>query len=135
MTSSQSITLAAVFSVGLVFGPGASADPVSDGCAALVSARSALYSMLSARDKSAQEELKAQIQQASVRLDSVLAAMTGADVKKAAEFKTVWDQFKATRDKEIIPAMEQGNFADAKRIADSIQLDRLSKMWSIMSCR
>ena len=135
MTNSERIALAAALGVGLVFGPAASADSVSDSCAALVSARSALYSMLSARDKLAQDELKAQIEQASARLDSVLAEMTGADAKKAAEFKTVWDQFKAARDKEIIPAIEQGNFADAKRIVDGVQLDRLSKMWSIMSCR
>jgi len=61
--------------------------------------------------------------------------MTGAGAKKATEFKIVWDQFKATRDKEIIPAIEEGNFADAKRVADNVQLDRLSKMWSIISCR
>jgi len=61
--------------------------------------------------------------------------MNGTDANKATEFKTVWDQFKATRDKEIIPAIHQGNIADAKKIADGIQLDRLSRMWSIMACR
>ena len=61
--------------------------------------------------------------------------MTGADTKAAADFKAVWDQFKATRDEEIIPAIYKGNADDAKKIADGIQLKRLSKMWSIMSCK
>ena len=60
--------------------------------------------------------------------------MTGADAKVAADFKAVWDQFKATRENEIIPAIYKGNASDAKKIADGIQADRLSKMWDIMSC-
>jgi hypothetical protein len=55
MTNGQSIALVTVFNLGLVFGPGALADSVSDGCAALVIVRSVLYSMFSARDKSAQD--------------------------------------------------------------------------------
>ena len=62
------------------------------------------------------------------------AGMTGADARTAAEFKTVWDQFKATRDNEILPAIYRGDAADAKKIADGIQLERLSRMWRIMSC-
>ena len=61
--------------------------------------------------------------------------MTNADAKMAADFKAVWDQFKATREKEIIPAIYAGNAAEAKKISDGIQYERLSKMWSIMSCR
>jgi len=52
----------------------------------------------------------------------------------AADFKAVWDQFKATRDNEIVPAIYNGNLNDAKKIADGIQFQRLSRMWSIMSC-
>jgi hypothetical protein len=44
--------------------------------------------------------LYAKVQAAITKLDSVLAGMTGADAKVAAEFKVVWDQFKATRDNE-----------------------------------
>jgi hypothetical protein len=75
------------------------------------------------------------VQAASTKLDSVLASMTGADAKMAADFKAVWDQFKATRDQEIIPAIYRGNADDAKKIADGIQAERLSKMWGIMSCK
>jgi hypothetical protein len=135
MTNSQSIAVTMVFGLGLAFVPAAWADPASDACAALVDARSALYSMLNAKDKSAQDALNAKVQATSTTLDSVLAGMTGTHAKVAADFKAVWDQFKATREKEIIPAIYKGNVDDAKKIANGIQLERLSKMWGIMSCK
>jgi hypothetical protein len=121
--------------LGLASIPAAWADSASDVCAALVNARSTLYSMLSATDSSTLDALSSKVQDASTKLDSVLAAMTGADAKKATDFKVVWDQFKATRDKEIIPAIYKGNAGAAKKIADGIQYQRLSQMWSIMSCK
>jgi len=135
MTGSQSIALTTVLGLGLALVPAAWADPASDACAALADARSALYSMINAKDKSAQVALNAKVQAASAKLDSVLAGMTGAETKAAADFKAVWDQFKTTRDNEIIPAIYKGNFGEAKKVADGIQHERLSKMWSIMSCR
>ena len=91
--------------------------------------------MLSAKEKTEQDALNAKVQAASSKLDSVLAGMTGADAKRAADFKVVWDQFKETRDKEIIPAIYSGNAVDARKLADGIQLERLGKMWGIMSCK
>jgi hypothetical protein len=64
--------------------------------------------MAKAKDKSAQDALNAKVQAASTKLDSVLAGMAGADAKKAADFRAVWDQFKETRNKEIIPAIYKG---------------------------
>ena len=135
MTRSQFIAVTMVFGLGLAFVSSAWADPASDACAALVDSRNALYSMLSAKDKSAQDAFKTKVQAASTKLDSVLASMTGADAKVAADFKVVWDQFKETREKEIIPAIYKGNADDAKKIADGVQYQRFSKMWSIMSCK
>ncbi len=135
MTRSDSIIVTTVFGLGLAFAPAAWAASATDACAALVEARATLYSLLSAKDKSAQDALKVKIQAASAKLDSVLAGMTGADAKKAADFKAVWDQFKTTRDNEIIPAVAKGNADAAKKIADGIQYERLSKMWDIMSCK
>ena len=132
MTSRRAIAVTMVFGFALSFVPAAWANPASDVCASLADARTALYSMINAKDKSAQDALSAKLQAASTKLDSVLAGMTGADAKTAADFKAVWDQFKATRDKEIIPAIYRGNTDDAKKIA---QYERLSKMWSIMSCK
>jgi hypothetical protein len=135
MTSGQSIAVTMVFGLGFAFVPAASADPASDACAALANARAALYSMTLAKDKSAQDAWNAKVQAASATLDSVLARMTGADAKRAADFTAVWGQFKTTRDKEIIPAIYKGNSDEAKKIADGIQADRLAKMWAIMPCK
>ena len=135
MRSGQAIAITTIFSLGLARVPAAWADHKSDACAALVDARNTLYSMLNAKDKSAQDVLNAKVQAASTKLDSVLAGMTGADAKVADDFKAVWDQFKETREKEIIPALYRGNAGDAKKVADGIQLDRLSHMWRIMSCK
>jgi hypothetical protein len=135
MTSSQSIAVSAVIGLGLGFVSAAWADSASDACAALASARTALYSMINAKDVSAQDALNAKVREASTKLDSVLAGMTGADAKAAADFKALWDQFKTTRDNQIIPAIYKGNAAEAKKIADGVQSERLSKMWSTMSCK
>jgi len=61
--------------------------------------------------------------------------MSGNDAKRVGEFKAVWEQFEATRENEIIPALQKGNVQEAKKIADGIQLQRLSQMWKIMSCK
>ena len=135
VTSNKSIAVTIVLGVGLVFVPVAWADPASDACVVLANARTALYSMTLAKDKSAQDAWNVKVQAASTKLDSVLAGMTGADAKVASDFKAVWDQFKATRENEIIPAIYKGNADDAKKITNGIQAERLSKMWSIMSCK
>ena len=135
MTSNQSIALSVVFGLGLGFVSVAWADSASDACAALASARTALYSMINAKDKSSQDALNAKVQEASSKLDSVLVGMTGANAKAAADFKALWDQFKTTRDNQIIPAIYKGNADEAKKLADGIQSERLSKMWGIMSCK
>ena len=135
MTSSQSIAITVAFGIGLRFISVAWADSASDACAALANARTALYSMINAKNKSLQDALNAKVQEASTKLESVLASVTGANAKAAADFKALWDQFKTTRDNQIIPAIYKGNADEAKKIADGIQSERLSKMWSVMSCK
>lgn len=134
MKSSQSIAVTMVFGFGLMFTAPAWATPTSDACATLAEARISLYWMVSAKDKSALDTLKAKMQAASTKLDSALVGMTGANARVAADFKAVWDQFTATRDNEIIPGLYKGNADDAKKITDGVQYERLAKMWSIMSC-
>ena len=74
MTSSESIVLMTVFGLGLTFAPVAWATPASETCAALGQARTSLYSMLHAKDKSAQDALKAKIQASSAKIDLRLPA-------------------------------------------------------------
>lgn len=134
MRSSQSIAVMTVFGLLALVAP-AWADPASDACAALANARTALYSMTLAKDKTTQDAWNVKVQAASKKLDSVLAGMTGADAKTASDFKAVWDQFKATRQNEIIPAIYKGDADKTKTITNGIQAQRLSRMWSIMSCK
>ena len=135
MTSKYPNLVMTVVSLALTSTPAAWATPTFDTCVALANARTALYSMLNAKDKSALDTLNAKVQATSARVDALIASMTGVDAKVAADFKMVWDQFKATREDQIIPAIYKGNIEDAKKIADGIQFVRFSKMWSIMSCR
>jgi hypothetical protein len=135
MTNKLWITIALALCLEVSFTPYARADHARDACAALVNARSALVLMMDAKGQSAQDALKAKIQAASIKLDSVLGSMTGAEAKAAADFKAVWDQFKATREGEIIPAIYAGRASEAKKITAGVQADRLSKMWGIMSCK
>jgi hypothetical protein len=135
MTNRRSIAVSAALGIGLAFAPAASAEGAPQACSALVNARSALWSLIDAKAKSEQDTLKAKMQAASAKLDSLLSGMTGADAKVAADFKAVWDQFKATRDTEIIPAIEKGNAKDARKIVNGVQADRLATMWRIMSCK
>jgi len=123
-----------VLGLGLAFVPAARAATSIDACLALADARSTLYLLMNAKDKSAMDAFNAKVQSASTKLDSILADMTGAHAKAAADFKVVWDQFKVTREKEIIPAVYKGDAEAAKKIANGIQFERLSKMWAIMSC-
>ncbi len=135
MKRGQLIVVTTMLYLGFGFIRAAWADSSSDVCAALANARTALYSMMLAKERSAQDTWNARVQAASTKLDLALAGMTGANAKMAADFKAVWDQFRATREKEIIPAIYSGNSGDAQKIVDGIQADRLSKMWSIMSCK
>ncbi len=135
MRSRQSIAVAMVVGLALAVVAAAGASPASEVCASLANARTALYAMTLAKEKSAQDAWNAKVQTASTKLDSVLAGMTGTDAKIASDFKAIWDQFKATRDNDIIPAIYKGRADEAKKLADGIQAERLSKLWGIMSCR
>ncbi len=134
MTSSHSIALTTVLGLGLTFATDGWATPLSDACAALGEARISLYSMLNAKDRPAQDALKSKVQAASTRVDSAVASMGDADAKMISDFNAIWNQFKATRDNEIIPAIYNGNIDDAKKVANGVQFQRLSRMWSILSC-
>ena len=107
MTSSQSIAVASIFGLG----PSRLTPPVTSARRSRTR-RTALYSMINAKDVSTQDALNAKMRKASTKLDSVLAGMTGSDAKAAADFKAPWDQFKGTRDNQIAHGL-RGNISDA----------------------
>jgi hypothetical protein len=117
----------------------AQAAPSDDACAALMEARGHLVTMIGSSDKSAYDGLKAKIHGASAKLDATLAAMAksynAGDEAKAAAFKPTWEDFKKTRETEIIPFVYAGKQADAKALAGGIQAERMGKMKAAMGCK
>jgi hypothetical protein len=124
----------------LLAGAGAAyAQSADDACAALRSARIHLVSLMGSTDKATQDNHNKQVLAASAELDAVLAAMmhgkNGEDAAKAAEFQTVWEAFKDTRETEVIPAVYAGKNAAARSIALGIQAERIKKMKAVMGCK
>lgn len=132
-------TAVAAASLALTLAPAAFAAPSDDACAALMEARSNLVAMIGSTDKSTYDGLKNNIQNATAKVDATVAAMqkgyNADDDAKAKAFKPVWDDFKKTRDTEIVPAMYAGRAADAKALATGIQAERMGKMKAAMGCK
>jgi hypothetical protein len=113
----------------------APARPTWIACFFLDEANRALSRMIDVKDRSAQDRWNAEVQAASTKIDRTLASMGGEDAKIAADFKTVWEQFKATQQTEIIPAVYAGRSDEAEKIATGVQAERLTQMRKIMSCQ
>lgn len=111
------------------------AAPADDACAALMEARGHLVAMIGSTDKAAHDDLKGKVHAASNRLDTILGSMAYSDAAKVNAFKPVWEEFKKTRENEIIPAVYAGKNADAKAIATGIQAERMGKMKAAMGCK
>lgn len=100
----------------------------------LMTARENLVSMLDAPDAAAQDKYQEEITKASKGVDDgVAAALTDKEtapeqLTKLEEFKQVWEEFKKTRDDEIIPAIKAGKKEDAKQLATTVQVERMKKM-------
>jgi hypothetical protein len=73
------------------------------------------------------------------RLDAILARMSHArdpeTVDKAKAFRPVWEDFKTTREQQIIQAVRAGRYREASAIAMGIQAERRKKMQEIMGCK
>jgi hypothetical protein len=128
----QTLTVAA----GLLAAGYVQADTPADACANLGEARAQLVAMTAEADASKFDGYKAKIHAASKALDGNLAAMAGgADAAKVQAFKPVWEDFKKTRESEIIPALYAGDKDKAKGLATSIQADRMKQMKAAMGCQ
>jgi cytochrome c556 len=107
----------------------------ADACTNLGEARTQLVAMLGEPDPAKLDGLKAKVQAASDKLDQNLAAMaSGPDAGKVSAFKPVWEAFKATREKEIIPALYAGDKDKAKGLATGVQAGRMKEMKGAMGC-
>lgn len=134
------IALQSLFILSLLGMVGATAAaPVEDACLTLRSARIHLVAFMGARNEVSQTNHRHQIQEASARLDGILAAMVqGAnaeDASRAKAFQPVWEAFKKTREEEIIPAVHAGKLEQARQLALGVQGERMQRMKSAMGCR
>ena len=120
--------------VMLLAAQGVQAASITDVQSSLMSARENLISMLAEQDKAKQEELKKKVDDASVSLEKDLASILAdkatpeATVTQLKAFEAKWVEFKATRDKELIPALLKGQLDQAKSLAKGIQADRFKQL-------
>lgn len=130
MKRSMSVLLAAMLSsAGL-----ANAATPESACANLAEARTQLVAMIAETDPAKLDDFKAKVHDASDKLDADLEAMaSGADAAKVTEFTPPWEDFKNTRETEIIPGVYAGKNAEA--IATGIQAERMKKMKAAMGCQ
>lgn len=113
----------------------AQAATPADACANLTAARGALVAMVDETDTSKLDGYVEKIHAASAALDADLTAMAGGpDAAKAETFKPVWEEFKATRETEIIPAIRAGDKDKAKAVATGVQAERMKTMKAAMGC-
>ncbi|MDD5387836.1 MAG: hypothetical protein PHD37_00710 [Gallionellaceae bacterium] len=125
-------TLLAAFTWLLVACP-AQAGPVADIKSTLTTTRQQTMSMLSEDDRAVLEMRYEDALRSSKDLDTRLtAALKNESLRGAqptlAQFKTVWEAFKKTRDDEIIPALMSGSRLKARVMALSVQKPRFDKM-------
>lgn len=101
--------------------------------------RAQLVAMMSETNKDKMDKYNAGIQEASKEIDGELIqwfekGLEGHDEKMNAfmrDFKTVWNDFRNTRDTQIIPFIYQNNIQEAKALALGIQAERYKKMIDI----
>lgn len=111
------------------------ANTPDEACSALMEARGHLVSMLGSSDRATQDDLKAKVHAASARLDGILNQIAASEPAKVSAFRPVWEEFKRTRETEIIPLIYAGKNADARAIATGIQAERMGKMRAAMGCK
>lgn len=114
----------------------AAASPADTIKGALTTAREKLLAMLEAPDVAAMDKLQAEIAKATKSVDAGLTAALAdkaAPADKYNELKATWEQFKKTRDSELIPALRAGKKDEAKAIAKGVQAERFAKMQSLLT--
>ena len=94
--------------------------------------RATLLTLMGATDKEKMDKLKGKIEGLSLDINSKFENMKklvkDANIKTALlEAETQWQDFRNTRDSELIPAIYEGDIAKAKELALGIQKQRYEK--------
>ena len=102
----------------------------ADAVTAIKTAREKLVALIDTKEPGTQKTLIDEIRKASDEADKQLAAL--GDDAKAKEAKGVWEEFKKTRETQIIPAVQGGHPEKAKEIAMGIQKERFKKIMELL---
>ena len=104
----------------------------------LADARMAVLDMLSDPSKERLKTHLAAIDDGSKTVDESITmlfsnkkALEEDEVSAIEAIKPLWDSFKATRDKDIIPAIVAGNYREAASIAERVQKQRFNQLKAI----
>lgn len=131
----MSTRIASFFAIGLVWLlPNlVLAGPVGDLKSTLSNTRQYTMAMLSEEDRSVLEMRHEEAMKYSQALDAQLAAALKNNALRSAQptlkqFKTLWDEFKKTRDSEIIPLLYAGDRMKARLKAMTSQAPRFKKL-------
>ncbi len=111
----------------------AHAGPVGDIKSTLTTTRQQTMAMLSEDDHAVLEMRYEDALKSSKSLDSQLATALKNDALRGAQptlaqFRTVWETFKKTRDQDIVPALMAGSNLKARAMAMTVQAPRFKKM-------
>ncbi|MDG4549941.1 MAG: hypothetical protein P9F19_17910 [Candidatus Contendobacter sp.] len=115
----------------------AQASALSDVDSYILQARAYLLAMMDATNKAALDRQGAFVAEATQKADAALATAMAdpaqaTNAAKLKELQSVWDQFKTTRDREIIPALYADDPAKAKELASGIQTERFKKITGLL---
>jgi hypothetical protein len=112
----------------------ASASEFADLRTKLTAARESLITMMVNKDKRGPDQQKL-VKDTADAVSAQLAKMK-APAGKDAQFKELvanWNAFKETREKELVPAILNGEDDKAKKIAGGIQKERYTKCQTLTS--
>jgi len=116
--------------------PFAHAATICDVKTQLTEARTKLVDMLGMTDKAQQTEAKKAVDQASTALETTLETLLKEgtlDKAKLTQFQETWAAFKKTREEEIIPAFQAGKMEVAKKLASTVQAERVKTMNEVIA--
>jgi response regulator RpfG family c-di-GMP phosphodiesterase len=102
----------------------------------LTDVRRLLLTMILDRSSESLTEHEVSLMEITRAIDDNIARILGGEgeeeIRAAVfEIKDVWAAFKKTRDEEIIPALHDGRFDDAAKLASGVQEERYRKFISI----
>jgi hypothetical protein len=125
-------TLLALFT-WFVFSMPVQAGPIGEIKSALTATRQQTMSMLGEDDRAVLEMRYEDALKSSKELDVLLATAMKNDSLRAAQptlaqFRTIWEAFKKTRDSEIVPMVYAGDHLKARYTAFTVQAPRFKKM-------